>query len=128
MRLPLGNPSTRHGRLLWFEEPDRVFYQKRKYGGPDCLDIDEPDAMTSSAQPVITIQLREPLTIQTYLARVVMTTLIARKPEYDTKALSHPILSVNSILVTDELDGATFHTLEIMQVVRVNEEVEPDNT
>ncbi|KAK4713618.1 hypothetical protein R3W88_019525 [Solanum pinnatisectum] len=42
--------------------------------------------------------------------------------------LSHPILSVNSIPVTDELDGATFHTLEIMQVVRVNEKAKPDDT
>ena len=33
--------------------------------------------------------------------------------------LSHPILSINSIRVTDELDIVTFHTLEIMQVVRV---------
>ncbi|KAK4729788.1 hypothetical protein R3W88_022776 [Solanum pinnatisectum] len=36
--------------------------------------------------------------------------------------LSHPIIYLNSIQVTDELDGATFHTLEMMQVVRVNEE------
>ncbi|KAG5590056.1 hypothetical protein H5410_040570 [Solanum commersonii] len=52
----------------------------------DCLDIDELDAMTSSAQPVIIVQLREPLTVKTYLLRVVVTTLIARKPEYDTKS------------------------------------------
>uniref|UniRef100_A0A0V0H2I2 Putative ovule protein n=1 Tax=Solanum chacoense TaxID=4108 RepID=A0A0V0H2I2_SOLCH len=39
--------------------------------------------------------------------------------------LSHPIHSVNSIPVTDELDGATFHTLEIMQAIRVNEGAEP---
>ncbi|KAG5594722.1 hypothetical protein H5410_035954 [Solanum commersonii] len=37
-----------------------------------------------------------------------MTTLITRKPKYDTKAL----------------DGATFHTLEIMQAIRVGEEAE----
>ncbi|XP_049400009.1 uncharacterized protein LOC125864121 [Solanum stenotomum] len=43
--------------------------------------------MTSSAQPVITVQLRKPLTVQTYLPRVVVTTLIAKKPEYDTKAV-----------------------------------------
>uniref|UniRef100_M1DM39 Gag/pol polyprotein n=1 Tax=Solanum tuberosum TaxID=4113 RepID=M1DM39_SOLTU len=41
--------------------------------------------------------------------------------------LSHPIISVNSIPVTDELDGTTFHTLEIMKVVRVNEEAEPED-
>ncbi|KAG5572254.1 hypothetical protein H5410_062020 [Solanum commersonii] len=42
--------------------------------------------------------------------------------------LSHPIHSINSIPVTDELDGATFHTLEIMQAIRVNEEAEPEDT
>ncbi|KAG5595218.1 hypothetical protein H5410_036450 [Solanum commersonii] len=84
--------------------------------------------MTSLAQPVIIVQLREPLTVQTYLPRVVVTTLIAKKPEYDTKALSHPILYVNSIPVVDELDAATFHTLEIMQAIRVGEEAERGNT
>ncbi|KAG5605388.1 hypothetical protein H5410_026880 [Solanum commersonii] len=69
--------------------------------------------MTSSVQPVITVQLREPLIVQTYLPRVV---------------LSHPILFVNSIPVTDELNGATFHTLEIMQAVSVGEEAETGNT
>ncbi|KAH0720248.1 hypothetical protein KY284_005278 [Solanum tuberosum] len=43
--------------------------------------------MTSSVQPVIIVQLREPLTVQTYLLRVVVTTLVAKKPEYDTKAV-----------------------------------------
>ncbi|KAG5599161.1 hypothetical protein H5410_030531 [Solanum commersonii] len=77
-------------------------------GDPDCPNIDKTDTMTSSVQPVITVQLREPLTIHTYLPRV----------------LSYPTLSVNSIPVADELDGATFHTLEIMQAIRVSEEVE----
>ncbi|XP_049391611.1 uncharacterized protein LOC125856071 [Solanum stenotomum] len=58
-----------------------------EYGTPDYPNIDEADAMTSSAQPVIIVQLREPLTVQTYLPRVVVTTLIAKKPEYDTKAV-----------------------------------------
>ncbi|KAH0719096.1 hypothetical protein KY285_015127 [Solanum tuberosum] len=58
-----------------------------EYGGPDYPYIDEPDAMTSSAQLVITVQLREPLTVQTYLPRVVVTTLIARKPKYNIKAV-----------------------------------------
>ncbi|KAG5586649.1 hypothetical protein H5410_047083 [Solanum commersonii] len=58
-----------------------------KYGAPDYPNIDEADVMTSSTQPVITLQLREPLAVQTYLPRVVVTTLIARKPEYDTKAV-----------------------------------------
>ncbi|KAG5605627.1 hypothetical protein H5410_027119 [Solanum commersonii] len=111
-------------------------------GDPDYPNIDEVDAMTFSAQHVITVQLREPLTVQTYIPRVVVTTLIARKPEYDTKAvpwdyrtevtlhgeLSHPIHSVNSIPVTDELDRGTFHTLKIMQAIRVNEEAEPEDT
>ncbi|KAG5591487.1 hypothetical protein H5410_042001 [Solanum commersonii] len=83
--------------------------------------------MTYSPQPVVTVQLREPLTVQTYLLRVVVTTMIAKRPNYDTK-LSHPILSVNSILATDELDRATFHTLEIMQAIRVGEEEEVGNT
>ncbi|XP_055831000.1 uncharacterized protein LOC129900049 [Solanum dulcamara] len=38
--------------------------------------------------------------------------------------LNHPIYSVNSVLVTEELDGATFHTLEIMQAVRVDKKLE----
>ncbi|KAG5599949.1 hypothetical protein H5410_031319 [Solanum commersonii] len=83
---PLPNHENREVNMVTLDE---------EYGGPDCLDIDEPDAMTSSTQPIITVQLREPLTIQTYLLR---------------------------------LDGATFHTLEIMQAVRVNEEAEPDDT
>ncbi|KAG5616370.1 hypothetical protein H5410_016194 [Solanum commersonii] len=77
--------------------------------------------MTSSTQPVITFQLREPLTVQTYLPRVVVTTLIAREPD-------HPIHSVNSIPIIDELNEATFHTVEIMQAIRVNEEAEAGNT
>ncbi|KAH0720400.1 hypothetical protein KY284_005430 [Solanum tuberosum] len=44
------------------------------------------------------------------------------------RELSHPILSVNSIPVADELDGATFHTLEIMQAIKVSEEAEVGNT
>ncbi|XP_055803488.1 uncharacterized protein LOC129872554 [Solanum dulcamara] len=38
--------------------------------------------------------------------------------------LNHPIYSVNFIPVTEELDGAAFHTLEIMQAVRVDEKLE----
>lgn len=38
--------------------------------------------------------------------------------------LSHPIHSVNSIPITDELDGAPFHNLEIMQSIRAKEEGE----
>ena len=34
--------------------------------------------------------------------------------------LSHPIHSVNSIPITDELDEDTFHILEIMQAIRVS--------
>uniref|UniRef100_M1DUN5 G-patch domain-containing protein n=1 Tax=Solanum tuberosum TaxID=4113 RepID=M1DUN5_SOLTU len=60
-----------------------------EYEGPDYPNVDEADAMTSSVQPVITVQLKE---------------------------------------LTNELDRAIFHTLEIMQVVWVNEEVEPDDT
>uniref|UniRef100_M1DI72 Uncharacterized protein n=1 Tax=Solanum tuberosum TaxID=4113 RepID=M1DI72_SOLTU len=114
---------------------------------------DEPDDMTSSAQPIITVQLSDPLIFQTYILRVVVTTLIARNPKYDTKVVpwdyragakgktidivvaqvmtrsgSHPILYFNSIPMADELDGATFHTVEIMQAVRVSEEEEPDDT
>ncbi|KAG5580219.1 hypothetical protein H5410_050846 [Solanum commersonii] len=107
-----------------------------EYEGLDYSNIDEVDAMTSSEQPVITVQLREPLTVQTYIPRVVVITLIAKKPQYDTKTVpwdyragaNHPIHSINSIPVTDELDEATFHTLEIMQAVRVNEEAEPNDT
>uniref|UniRef100_M1DW54 Uncharacterized protein n=1 Tax=Solanum tuberosum TaxID=4113 RepID=M1DW54_SOLTU len=75
---PLPNHENRKVNMVTLDE---------EYRGPDCPDIDEPDAMTSSVQPVITVQLREPLTVQTYLPRVVVTTLIARKPEYDTKAV-----------------------------------------
>ncbi|KAG5581202.1 hypothetical protein H5410_051829 [Solanum commersonii] len=92
-------------------------------GGFDCPDINEPDAMTSSAQPVITVQLREPLIVQTYLPRVVGRTAVTIHGE-----LSHPILSVNYIPVADELDGATFQTLETMQAIRVGEELETGNT
>ncbi|KAG5614710.1 hypothetical protein H5410_014534 [Solanum commersonii] len=105
-----------------------------EYGSPDYPNIDEADDMTSLAQPVITVQLREPLTVQTYLPRVVVTALIVRKSEYDTKAvtihgeLCHPIHSANSIPVTNEFDGDTFHTFEIIQVVRLNEEAKPEDT
>ncbi|KAM3398555.1 hypothetical protein P3S68_002071 [Capsicum galapagoense] len=39
--------------------------------------------------------------------------------------LNHPIYSVNSVSVTEELDGATFHTLEIIQAAKINEKVMP---
>ncbi|KAG5616507.1 hypothetical protein H5410_016331 [Solanum commersonii] len=45
------------------------------------------------------------------------------KPEYDTKAVPWEYRAI-----IDELDGATFHTLEIMQAIRVNEGVEPEDT
>ncbi|KAG5598868.1 hypothetical protein H5410_030238 [Solanum commersonii] len=77
-----------------------------EYGTPDYPNIDEVNAMTSSAQPVITVQLREPLTAQTYLPRVVMTTLISRKPEYDTKAVPW----------------------DYRAAIGVNEEAEPEDT
>ncbi|KAG5600628.1 hypothetical protein H5410_031998 [Solanum commersonii] len=101
-----------------------------EYGTPDYPNIDEVDVMTSSTQPVITIQLRESLTVQTYLLRVVVTTLIAKKRKEVTihGELSHPIHYVNSIPVTDELDGAIFHTLEILQAIRVNKEAKASNT
>ena len=38
--------------------------------------------------------------------------------------LSHPIYSVNTVPLTGELDGATFHTLEIMQAAKIDEKVE----
>ncbi|KAH0764884.1 hypothetical protein KY285_000755 [Solanum tuberosum] len=44
------------------------------------------------------------------------------------RELRHPIHYVNSIPVTDELDGATFHTLEIMQAINVNEGTKPEDT
>ncbi|KAG5571811.1 hypothetical protein H5410_061577 [Solanum commersonii] len=133
---PLPNHENREVNMVTLDD---------EYGVPDYPNIDEADAMTSSAQPIITVQLREPLTVQTYLPRIVVTTLIARKPESDTKVvpwdyqagakevtihgeLNHPIHSVNLIPVTNELDGATFHTLEIMQVVRVNDEADPHDT
>ncbi|KAG5587965.1 hypothetical protein H5410_048399 [Solanum commersonii] len=92
-----------------------------EYGTPDYPNTYETDAMTSSAHSVITVQLKEPLTVQTYLPRAVVTTLIAKEPD-------HPIHSVNSIQVTDELDGAICHTLEIMQAIRVNEGAELGDT
>ncbi|XP_049375476.1 uncharacterized protein LOC125840547 [Solanum verrucosum] len=76
------NPLPNHGN--W---EVNIVTLDDEYGTPDYPNIDETDAMTSSAQPVITVQLREPLTVQTYLPRVVVTTLIAKKPEYDTKAV-----------------------------------------
>ncbi|XP_015169313.1 uncharacterized protein [Solanum tuberosum] len=75
---PLPNHENREVNIVTLDD---------EYGTPDYPNIDEADAMTSSAQPVITVQLREPLTVQTYLPRVVVTTLIAKKPEYDTKAV-----------------------------------------
>ncbi|KAG5579957.1 hypothetical protein H5410_050584 [Solanum commersonii] len=59
-----------------------------EYDGPEYPNVDEADAMTSLAQPVIIVQLKEPMIVQTYLPRVVVTTLIAIKPEYDTKSVS----------------------------------------
>ncbi|XP_049358814.1 uncharacterized protein LOC125823480 [Solanum verrucosum] len=75
---PLPNHENREVNMVTLDD---------EYGSSDYPNIDETDAMTSSAQPVITVQLREPLTVQTYLPRVVVTTLIAKKPEYDTKAV-----------------------------------------
>ncbi|KAG5614333.1 hypothetical protein H5410_014157 [Solanum commersonii] len=100
--LPLGSPRTRIRVIKCTPVPPNVNnnplpnYENREvnmvtlddeYGTPDYPNIDEADAMTSSAQPVITVQLREPLIVQTYLPRVVVTTLVAKKPEYDTKAV-----------------------------------------
>ncbi|KAG5631521.1 hypothetical protein H5410_003238 [Solanum commersonii] len=65
----------------------------------------------------------EPLTVQTYLPRVVVTTLVAKRLEYDTKAVPWDYRAI-----TNELDGAAFHTLEIMQAIRVNEGAEPEDT
>ncbi|KAG5590830.1 hypothetical protein H5410_041344 [Solanum commersonii] len=141
---PLPNHDNREVNMLTLDD---------EYKGPDYPNIDEANVMTSSMQHVITVQLREPLIVHTCFPSVVVTPLIARKPKYDTKAVpwdyragatgktidttiaqgmtrsgSHPILYVNSISITNELDGATFHTLDIMQAVKVNEEAEPDDT
>ncbi|XP_049405282.1 uncharacterized protein LOC125868753 [Solanum stenotomum] len=75
---PLPNHENREVNMVTLDD---------EYGTPDYPNIDEVDAMTSSAQSVITVQLREPLTVQTYRPRVVVTTLIAKKPEYDTKVV-----------------------------------------
>lgn len=61
--------------------------QEEEYEGPSFTYVVREDTMTFIAQLVITVQLREPLTVQTYLQRVVVTTLISRKIEYDTKAV-----------------------------------------
>lgn len=58
-----------------------------EYEGPDYPNIDEVDVMISSVQPIIVVQLREPLIVRTYLPRVVVTTLITGNFEYDTKAV-----------------------------------------
>lgn len=58
-----------------------------EYGGPDYPDMDELDVTTSLAQPVINVQLRELVTVQTYLPRVVMSTLIDIKVEYKIKVV-----------------------------------------
>ncbi|KAG5620260.1 hypothetical protein H5410_005478 [Solanum commersonii] len=119
IKCTLAPPNVNNNPLPNYENGEvNMVTLDEEYGGPDYPSIDEPNAMTSSAQFDITVQLREPLTVQTYLPRVVVTTLIARKPKYNIKALSHPILSVNFIPVADELDGAIFHTLEIMQDVK----------
>ncbi|KAG5599491.1 hypothetical protein H5410_030861, partial [Solanum commersonii] len=44
------------------------------------------------------------------------------------KAPSHPILFVNSITIAAEIEGSTFHTLEIIQAVRVSKKAEPDDS
>lgn len=74
---PFPNHENREVNIITLDE---------EYGGPDCPDIDEPNVMTSSVQPVITVQLREPMTVQTYFPRIVVTT-IARMGKYDTKAV-----------------------------------------
>lgn len=58
---------------------------EEEYEGSGCTDVVGKDAMISTMQSVSTDQLREPLTVQTYLLRVVVHTLISRKDEYDTK-------------------------------------------
>ncbi|KAH0644537.1 hypothetical protein KY284_032421 [Solanum tuberosum] len=75
---PLPNHEIQEVNMVTLDE---------EYGGPDCPDIDEPDAMTSSTQHVNTVQLREPLTIQIYLPRIVVNSLNARKPDYESKAV-----------------------------------------
>lgn len=75
---PFPNHENREVNMVSLEE---------EYEVPNCPDMVGVDAMISTTQPIITVQLREPLTVQTYLPRVVVTTLIARKAEYDTKSV-----------------------------------------
>ncbi|MCE0481100.1 hypothetical protein HAX54_038511 [Datura stramonium] len=111
----------------------------------------EAVAATSSVAPFITVQLRTPLTIQTYQPRFVLTTIISKKLDYNSKAvpwdyqeeaktkiintaivhgmtreLSHPVYSSTTSPIIEELDGATFHVVEIMKVVKVRERKEFD--
>ncbi|MCD9639030.1 hypothetical protein HAX54_023275 [Datura stramonium] len=98
---------------------------------------------TSSVAPSITVQLRAPLTIQTYQPRSVVTTLIFEKLDYNSKEVpwdyqeqaktkmintaithgmtSHPVYSSTTSPIIEELDGATFHAVEIMQAVKIRE-------
>ncbi|KAM3360676.1 hypothetical protein P3S68_015530 [Capsicum galapagoense] len=47
----------------------------------------EEIAIASPSQPFSTAQLREPITIQTYLPKVIATTLATGRFDYDTKAV-----------------------------------------
>ncbi|MCD9642036.1 hypothetical protein HAX54_028625 [Datura stramonium] len=47
----------------------------------------EAVATTSSIEPFITVQLRAPLTIQTYQPRFVLTTMISKKLDYNSKVV-----------------------------------------
>ncbi|KAG5605872.1 hypothetical protein H5410_027364 [Solanum commersonii] len=89
-----------------------------EYECSDYPNINEVDAMISSLELVITFPLKESLTVQIYIVRGVVTTLIARNPEYDSRAIPWEYRE----------DRATFHTWETMQAVRVNEEAEKDDT
>ncbi|KAM3323873.1 hypothetical protein P3S67_005024 [Capsicum chacoense] len=48
----------------------------------------EEIATASPLQPFITVQLREPITVQNYLPRVIVNNLATRRTDYDTKAVS----------------------------------------
>ncbi|KAG5579759.1 hypothetical protein H5410_050386 [Solanum commersonii] len=69
---PLSNHKNREVNMITLDEEYKVTHNPN---------IDEADAMTSLAQPVITVQLSEPLSVQKYLPRVVVTTLIIRNHE-----------------------------------------------
>ncbi|MCE5165796.1 hypothetical protein HAX54_012326 [Datura stramonium] len=79
---------------------------------------------TSSVAPFITVQLRELLTIQTYQPRSIVTTVISKKLDYNSKAVPW---DYQEEAKTKIINITTAHGMtEIIQALKVREKKESD--